>query len=66
MAKVTEKDFQIMDFIYEQIEIKGYPPSVREICDAVGLTSTATVHARLKKLESDTKRERYDIGIFVW
>ena len=52
MAKVTEKDFQIMDFIYEQIEIKGYPPSVREICDAVGLTSTATVHARLKKLES--------------
>lgn len=51
MAKVTEKDFQIMDFIYEQIEIKGYPPSVREICDAVGLTSTATVHARLKKLE---------------
>lgn len=52
MAKVTEKDFQIMDFIYEQIEIKGYPPSVREICDAVGLTSTATVHARLKKLEN--------------
>ncbi len=52
MAKVTEKDFQIMDFIYGQTEIKGYPPSVREICDAVGLTSTATVHARLKKLES--------------
>ena len=52
MSKVTEKDFQIMDFIYEQIEIKGYPPSVREICDAVGLTSTATVHARLKKLEN--------------
>lgn len=52
MAKVTEKDFQIMDFIYEQIEIKGYPPSVREICNAVGLTSTATVHARLKKLEN--------------
>lgn len=51
MAKITEKDFQIMDFIYEQTELKGYPPSVREICDAVGLTSTATVHARLKKLE---------------
>lgn len=52
MAKITDKDFQIMDFIYEQTELKGYPPSVREICDAVGLTSTATVHARLKKLES--------------
>lgn len=51
MAKVTEKDFQIMDFIHEQIERRGFPPTVREICDAVGLTSTATVHARLKKLE---------------
>ncbi len=51
MPKVSEKDFQIMDFIYEQAELKGYPPSVREICNAVGLTSTATVHARLKKLE---------------
>lgn len=52
MAKVSEKDFQIMDFMYEQIELKGFPPTVREICDAVGLTSTATVHARLKKLET--------------
>ena len=51
MAKVTEKDYQIMDFIHEQISLRGFPPTVREICDAVGLTSTATVHARLKKLE---------------
>lgn len=51
MAKVTEKDYQIMDFIHEQISKRGIPPTVREICDAVGLTSTATVHARLKKLE---------------
>ncbi|MGN0150324.1 MAG: transcriptional repressor LexA [Clostridia bacterium] len=52
MPKLTEKDYQIMDFIYEQTEIHGYPPTVREICDAVGLTSTATVHARIKKLET--------------
>ncbi len=52
MAKLNEKDYQIMDFMYEQINLKGFPPTVREICDAVGLTSTATVHARLKKLES--------------
>lgn len=52
MAKVSDKDFQIMDFMYDQIELKGYPPTVREICDAVGLTSTATVHARLKKIET--------------
>ena len=35
MPKVSEKYFQIMDFIYEQAELKGYPPSVREICNAV-------------------------------
>lgn len=52
MSKLTEKDYQIMDFIYEQTELHGYPPTVREICDAVGLTSTATVHARIKKLET--------------
>ena len=52
MAKLTDKDYQIMDFIYEQTEIKGFPPTVREICEAVGFTSTATVHSRLKKLES--------------
>lgn len=52
MAKLTEKDYQIMDFIYEQIEIRGFPPTVREICEAVGFTSTATVHSRLKKLET--------------
>ncbi|MDO5397302.1 MAG: transcriptional repressor LexA [bacterium] len=51
MSKLTDKDYQILDFIYEQIEYKGFPPTVREICDAVNLTSTATVHSRLKKLE---------------
>ena len=49
--ELSEKDIQILDFIYSQITQFGYPPSVREICEAVGLHSTATVHARLKKLE---------------
>lgn len=48
---LSEKDIQILDFIYEESGKYGYPPSVREICKAVGLNSTATVHARLKKLE---------------
>lgn len=52
MQKMGEKDYQILDFIHEQLELKGFPPTVREICDAVGLTSTATIHARLKKLEN--------------
>ena len=46
-----EKDYEILDFIYYQLEKKGFPPSVREICNAVGLNSTATIHARLRKLQ---------------
>ena len=53
MAKITEKDYEIMDFIYECITENGFPPTVREICRAVGLNSTATVHARLQKLERE-------------
>ena len=52
MSKLTDKDYEILDFIHDQIEYKGFPPTVREICDAVNLTSTATVHSRLKKLET--------------
>lgn len=41
----------ILRFIQEQIEERGYPPSVREICDATGLKSTSTVHGHLKRME---------------
>ncbi len=41
----------ILDFIQERIKTKGYPPSVREIGEAVGLKSSSTVHAHLVKLE---------------
>lgn len=51
MIRMTDKDYEILDFVYEQIEDKGFPPTVREICNAVNLNSTATVHARLKKIE---------------
>ena len=51
MTKLSGKDFEILEFIKEQQNLKGFPPSVREICDAVGLKSTATIHSRLKKLE---------------
>ena len=49
----TSRDNQqkILDFIKAEIEDKGYPPSVREICAAVGLRSTSTVHAHLNHLE---------------
>lgn len=48
---LTEKQALIFDFIKEQQLLKGYPPSVREICSAVGLKSTSTVHSHLNKLE---------------
>lgn len=51
MKRLTEKDYQILDYIYEQLNENGFPPTVREICEAVKLNSPATVHARLKKLE---------------
>jgi len=43
---------RILEFIQQEIEKKGYPPSVREIGDAVGLKSTSTVHGHLCRLES--------------
>lgn len=42
---------KILDFIKKEIQTKGYPPSVREIGDAVGLKSTSTVHGHLTRLE---------------
>lgn len=47
----NNRQSQIYNFIKSQIKQKGYPPSVREICTAVGLRSTSTVHSYLEKLE---------------
>lgn len=51
MAKRVNREQEILDFINEQVRDKGYPPSIREICAAVGLNSPSTVHAYLKRLE---------------
>lgn len=48
---LTSKQVLILEFIKDQLVAKGYPPSVREICTAVGLRSTSTVHSHLNKLE---------------
>lgn len=52
MRASHENQQKILDFIKSEIEDKGYPPSVREICAAVGLRSTSTVHAHLNHLEA--------------
>ncbi len=51
MAQLTKMQQKIYDFIAETIARQGYPPSVREIGDAVGLKSPSTVHFHLKHME---------------
>ena len=48
---ISDKQDNILKFIKRELENKGYPPSVREICDAVNLRSPSTVHGHLDRLE---------------
>ncbi|MFD1412720.1 transcriptional repressor LexA [Oceanobacillus jeddahense] len=52
MTKLSKRQQMIFDFIKDQVEQKGYPPSVREIAVAVGLASSSTVHGHLERLEN--------------
>lgn len=52
-GKISEKQQQILDYIKEEILGKGYPPTVREICEKVGLRSTSSVHSHLNTLEEN-------------
>jgi repressor LexA len=51
LAELNEKQKLVLNYIKKETNSKGYPPSVREICSAVGIKSTSTVHANLAKLE---------------
>ena len=51
MSELSAKQRQILEYMKAEVREKGYPPSVREICDAVGLKSTSTVHGHLSRLE---------------
>jgi repressor LexA len=51
MAKLSKRQQDILDFIKSEVKTKGYPPSVREIGEAVGLASSSTVHGHLARLE---------------
>src|SRR5215218_9338404 len=48
---LTARQRQIVDFIRATVQERGYPPTVREIGEAVGLTSSSSVHAQLANLE---------------
>lgn len=49
--ELTRREAQILEYIKEHVREKGYPPAVREIGRAVGLSSTSTVHSYLRRLE---------------
>ena len=52
-GKITAKQEEILEYIKNQILKKGYPPAVREICEAVHLKSTSSVHSHLETLEKN-------------
>ena len=52
-GRITKKQSEILEYIKSQILNKGYPPSVRDICTAVNLKSTSSVHAHLETLEKN-------------
>lgn len=52
-GKITQKQLEILEYIKQQILERGYPPAVREICDAVHLKSTSSVHSHLETLEKN-------------
>lgn len=52
-GKISTKQKEILEFIKKEILEKGYPPAVREICEAVHLKSTSSVHSHLETLEKN-------------
>ena len=52
-GKITPKQQEILEYIKSQMLTRGFPPAVREICDAVHLKSTSSVHSHLETLEKN-------------
>ncbi len=52
-GKISAKQQEILEYIKQQLLTKGYPPAVREICEAVHLKSTSSVHSHLESLEKN-------------
>ena len=52
-GKITKKQQEILDYIKNEIVNRGFPPAVREICEAVNLKSTSSVHSHLETLEKN-------------
>lgn len=53
LGKISKKQEEILEYIKSELLLKGYPPAVREICEAVNLKSTSSVHSHLETLEKN-------------
>ena len=51
VEELTDRQRQTLEYIAETVSERGYPPSVREVCDALGLASSSTVHSHLRALQ---------------
>ena len=51
--KISDKQYNVLAYIYDQVQSQGYPPTVREIGKAVGLSSISTVHGHLDRLQKN-------------
>lgn len=51
VEELTERQRQTLEFIAETVDERGYPPAVREVCEALGLASSSTVHSHLQALQ---------------
>lgn len=58
MAEKNDKEYQILQFIRQSIEKDGFAPTIRDICRAVGIRSTSTVHSYLQRLEEQGLLQR--------
>ena len=65
-GRISKKQQQILDYIKKEILDRGYPPSVREICEAVSLKSTSSVHSHLETLEKNGFITSYTVHKEDW
>ena len=56
-GKISKKQQEILEYIKSQILQRGFPPAVREICEAVNLKSTSSVHSHLETLEKNVQED---------
>ena len=62
-GKITKKQQEILDYIKNEIINRGFPPAVREICEAVNLKSTSSVHSHLETLEKNGYIKFYELTV---